>query len=484
MTVATLTEPTYLWVPDYSVTIGDEVADLCAQAGYVPDPEQRLVLDAIFARRGNQSACFEVGVVAPRQNMKTGTFKMAALGFTFIMDQPLVVWSAHEFDTSAEDHRTLSELIQGAPFLDRRIKRIYEGNGNESIVLKGGQRILFKARTKVKGRGLAAPKLVLDEAFALEAAHLGSLMPLMSVQPDPQILYGSSAGHVKSEILRRLRDRGRAGRSDRLFYAEWAAVLDDCQDERCEHEVGTPGCEFDNRERWREANSLLGKTRVDGTGLTYAYVQDERQSMPPHEFGRERLGIWDEPEGTEAAFGKGKWESAAGSDRPDDLKLGALAIAASWDLSWAAIGGAGHADGIMHIKPLAHQPGDTWVVDDVKALQDEHGVKVVIDEKGPAASLIPDLREAGIDLHVATLADVLDAFDGMYKGVRSRVVQHANYPELNAAASSAVPRSVGDRRAWGRKQSESDISTLESVTLAAWWAANHQESSEPLVAWV
>jgi hypothetical protein len=488
LTVETLTlvPPAFSHVPDYHHSLGDEVVDLAATAGMIADPEQRLILDLIFARdRFGRSQCFEVVVIAPRQNLKTGAFKMAALGWLFITQEDLVIWSAHEFQTSSEDRRKLGSLAEETPWLDSRVKQIYEGNNYQAIELKTGQRLIFRARTLTGGRGLSGNKTVLDEGFALQPAHMGTLMPTLSAMPDPQLVYGSSACHANSVVLRKLRDRGRAGRSARIGFLEWAAMIGDCADERCEHEFGTvEGCEYDNRERWAEANSLLGRRRANGTGLTEEFIQAERESMTAHEFGRERLGVHDEPEGTEAAFGKGKWESCAGSDRPEDLRLGGLAIASSWDLSWSAIGAAGHMDGLMHIKPLAHKPGDDWVVEDAKALQAEHGVKVVIDEKGPAASLIPDLREADVDLHVADLSDACDAFDGLWKGVRGRGVRHGNYPELNTAAAAAIPRNVGDRRTWGRKQSDSDISCMEGVTLAAWWAANHQESDEPLVAWV
>lgn len=481
-----LVEPTYAWVPDYSSTLGDEAADLGTLAGLEPDPEQRLILDAIFARNSGKCAFFEVGVVAPRQNLKTGAFKIAALTWLYILDEPLIVWSAHEFDTSQEDHRSLGRIIRDCPYLDRRIKRIYEGNGDESIELMGGQRLLFKARTKVKGRGLTGNKIVLDEAFALQPAHLGSLMPTLSVQPDPQLVYGSSAGHTSSAQLRRIRDRGRGRKSGRLAYLEWAAILGDCEDERCEHEYGAIGCEYDKIEHWAQANTLLGKTRANGTGLTVEYVQAEREAMPPHEFGRERLGIWDAPEGTAAAFGEeGRWERCGGDDRPANLEVGALSVGVSYDLNWGAIGAAGHLDGLMHVKPLAHRSGTGWIVEDAKTLQDEHGgVKVLIDERGPAADLIPDLREADVDLYVMTTGDVLDSCAEFYKAVRAQGLRHGNYPELDAAAAAAVARPVGDRWAWGRKKSTSDISTLETVTFAAWWAAHHQESADPLVAWV
>jgi hypothetical protein len=74
------------------------------------------------------------------------------------------------------------------------VKRIYNGNGEERIEMNGGARLLFKARTKTGGRGLTGDKVILDEAFALQPGHMGALLPTLSVRPDPQVLYGSSAG--------------------------------------------------------------------------------------------------------------------------------------------------------------------------------------------------------------------------------------------------------------------------------------------------
>jgi len=54
--------------------------------------------------------------------------------------------------------------------------------------------------------------------------------------------------------------------------------------------------------------------------------------------------------------------------------------------------------------------------------------------------------------------------------VQERRLRHASYPELEGAARAAVKRMVGDRWAWGRKQSDADISTLEAATFASWVA--------------
>lgn len=469
MTVAALplVEPAYRTGPEYTETLGAEVADLAALAGFAPDPEQRLGLDLLFAlnRRG-MSAAFEFAVVCSRQNLKTGLFKQAALGWLFLTDQRLVVWSAHEFSTAKEAHRDMAALIEGCPYLEKRLKNIYYGAGSEAIELLSGQRLIFKARTSSGGRGLSGAKVVLDEAFALRQDHMAALVPTLSVQPDPQIIYGSSAGLSGSEVLRGVRDRGRAGSSPRLAYLEWSSPQGGCELERCTHEVGTEGCALDDVGNWRSANPLLGRTRENGTGLSEEYVLAERQALAPLEFARERLGWWDEP-GFADTFGHGRWEACSG-DGPAGLPVGALGIAVSMDLTRSAVVAAAQDGDLVHVKPLQHGPGTGWLVARTKELQDLHGVDVVVDGRGPAAVLIPPLQRAGVRLRIAETPNVLDACAGIFDLVREQHLRHANYPELNDAVAGAVKRTVGERWAWGRKASSTDISTLEAATLAAW----------------
>ena len=467
--VLQLVEPAYQAAPQFTQTLGPEVAGLADLAGFAPDPEQRLVLDLIFAldrSDPNLSAAFETGVIASRQNLKTGVFKQAALGWLFITDQRLVVWSAHEFSTALEALRDMAALIEGCHYLSRRLKRVLYANGQESIELMTGQRLLFKARTRSGGRGLSGDKVVLDEAFALTADHMGSLLPALSAMPDPQVVYGSSAGKVGSDVLRRVRDRGRAGTSPRLAYLEWSAPPGGCAEERCSHEVGVPGCALDDRTNWHRANPLLGRTRANGTGLTIETLQSERDALPPAEFARERLGWWDEP-GTAEAFGAGRWENVGVTEVPRG-KLGALAVACSFEQTHSCIGAAGLAGQRLLVKPLIHGRGTTWVASEAAALQRRHHVQVVVDTRGPAASLIPELEAAGVTVTPLGTSEVLDACANVHRAVQEEALAHGNYPELNAAVAGAVKRPVGDRWAWGRKQSTSDISPLEAVTLAAW----------------
>jgi hypothetical protein len=274
-------------------------------AGFPPDPEQELALDALFGIDGDgRSVAFEFAIVAARQNIKTGLLKQAALGWLFITDQPLIVWSAHEMDATREAFRDLTNLIENCRPLAKRLESgptngVFRGSGQEAIALAPskdcpyGQRLKFKARTHSGGRGLTGNKVILDEGFALQDSHMGSLLPTLSAVPDPQVAVGSSACKPDSTVLRRLVERGRSANAEkrrRLGYMEFCAPEDSCEHENCPHYVGFPGCAMDKREYIVMANPQAGKR------ITWEYLEGERDSLDPAEFGRERLGWHDKPD--------------------------------------------------------------------------------------------------------------------------------------------------------------------------------------------
>jgi hypothetical protein len=200
------------WRPQKVLTYGPEVADVNADAGFAPDPQQELGLDLIFAvGEDGRPLTFEFCVICCRQNLKTGLFKQTAVGWIVVLEEPDVVWSAHEMSTTRDAQNELADLFR-SPTLERwmlpqKNEGIYTENGEERLELRDPEtgevhKIWFKARTASGGRGLARGKLILDEAFALQAAMVGSLMPIMLTKPRAQVVYGSSAGKADSEVLR------------------------------------------------------------------------------------------------------------------------------------------------------------------------------------------------------------------------------------------------------------------------------------------
>lgn len=117
------------------------------------------------------------------------------------------------------------------------------------------------------------------------------------------------------------------------------------------------------------------------------------------------------------------------------------------------------------------------MIDAAREVQATTSLPVVVDERGPASDLIGPLRDAGVHVRTVDTGEVLDACQLVRKLVDDRLLAHQGYDELNAAVAAAVWRTVGDRQALGRKQSDGDISPLEAVTLAAWAARWPQQSA-------
>ena len=451
--------PAFLATVDYGVSRGPDVAEMCGLAGFGPDPEQRLILDQVFAELPDgRPAAFESTILAPRQNLKTGGLKQIALGWLFLLDAPLVVWSAHEFRTTQEAFRDLVEIIEGTPMFARRVLTISRGNGDEAIILKSGARCMFRARTRSGGRGLTAPKLILDEGFALKSEHVGSLLPTLAAMRDAQVVTASSACKVDSEILRDDVERGRSGGGPRQFYIEFADPRPgECATEDCDHNRKAEGCAADDMDRLAAANPALGRRIMPDTLLAL------RRKMPPEEFVREFLGWHDEPAKTTSELTVDRWTSAHTDEAPRGLLRLALDVAPSHGWSSLVLCGGG----VLEL--VDRRRGSGWVPDRVVDLCARHAIDVVtLDPAGPAGALIPDLEVAGVRLDLLDGRSSVQACSALVESIRSGRVQVRAAEAFTEAVAGAVPRKVGDGWKWSRVGSDVDISPLVAATWAAW----------------
>jgi hypothetical protein len=140
------------------------------------------------------------------------------------------------------------------------------------------------------------------------------------------------------------------------------------------------------------------------------------------------------------------------------------------------------ADGLGHAELIDYRSGTPdWIVDrlvELKAKRDP--VAIVLDAKGPAASLLLELEKRGIrvpkkadkpkrgDLAVAAFNDVAGACGQFADAVRQKKIRHRDQIQLNVALAGARSRPLGDAWAWARKAADVDISPLVAVTLARW----------------
>jgi phage terminase large subunit-like protein len=435
-------------VPEFGSTSGAAVVEIAAMAGLVLDPWQQLVLDGMFAERpdGKLSA-FEVGLIVSRQNGKGSILEAAELGWLFLFGEPLILHSAHEFKTSSEAFLRIKSLIEGCDDLLRQCKKPRTSHGEESIELLTGQRLRFVARSSGSGRGFTGHKVVLDEAYALQPRHMAALLPTLSAVPNPQIVYTSSAGMLDSEVLNRLCDRGEAGTSARLAYYEWSA---------------DPKADFDDRAAWAQANPALGYR------ISEEFIEAERDAMPDAEFGRERLGIREDP----SRGGPISLDTWAALTDPESQALDpvAFAVDVSPDRAWSSISSAGlRADGAVHPEVVDRRPGTDWVVRRLKELSTWSPCATVVDAGAAAGSLLPDLAEAGIEVlspTVKQLGQATGAFIDLANA--DGKLRHLGQQSMLDALAGARLRPLGDAFAWDRRHSSVDITPLVSATLAVW----------------
>lgn len=471
-------EPRVSCVPPYISSSGQEAIELCEMAGLYLDPWQQMVLAESLGERPNGKwSAFEVGLVCSRQNGKNEILLARELVGLFLLDERLIVHSAHEFATASEHHVRIAALIEGAPHLRGQLKGIKYANGKESIELKGGQRLVFKARSKGSGRGFTADLVVLDEAMDISEAAHGVILPTLSARPNPQVWYAGSAvdrwSHDNGVVFARVRERGHRGDDPALAYFEWSV---DARDP-----MAVDSALARDPEAWAEANPGLG------IRISSEHVEREQRSMDARTFAVERLGVGDWPatddgEGGWAVIGEEPWTACAdiASVVRDPV---CFAVDVTPDRSRSSIGVAGlRSDGRSHVEVVEHSRGTGWVVARLKELVESHDCNaVVLDGSGPAASLLPDLAVAEIEVMAVSSKEHGQACGQFFDGVDSAHVRHLGDPVLADAVKGAVKRSLGDAWAWSRKTSGVDISPLVAVTLAHWGAIDRPVRSNEAV---
>lgn len=465
--------PRVEWIPDYVSSAGVEAVELAAMAGLHLDPwQQHVLVHALGERPDGQWAAFEVGLCVARQNGKGSILEARELAGLFLLNERLIIHSAHQFDTSLEAFRRLLSLIEDTPDLSRRVKRVVRSHGEEGIELLSGQRIRFRTRTKGGGRGFSSDCLILDEAMIMPESTHAALMPTLSARPNPQMwLTGSAVDqlvHDDGVVFARMRERGHRGQDPAMAWFEWSA------------DAATPAELMDaaDLDQWAAANPGLG-IRID-----VEHVGNEFRSMDPRSFAVERLGVgdWPRTDGTgDHVISLEEWQ-----ELEDPASTPVAPVVFSFDVTpdraRASIAACSkRADGLMHVELVDRRQGTGWLVAELARLHTEHKpVAVMCDGVGPAASLIYECVTAGVPVQSVNTQEHAQACGLLFDYVQRQTLRHRGQPELAAAIKGAVRRPLGDAWAWSRKSSSTDISPLVAITLGVFGVDRH---AAPWVGW-
>lgn len=449
-------QPTLLREPPDAVDwrLSDIAVDWAREvAGYLLDEWQAWLVRWTFARRADGLwAARDVGAEVPRQNGKNVWLEVVELVSVFEFGDRLITHSAHRADLSHEHFVEVKGRIEASDdLMDLMPARANRGfvtsHGLESIELKSGARILFKARANSSGRGPRPQKVVFDEALILEHGQIGAMVPGIAAQRNPQLLFASSPPKVNSPMLHSLRKRAAdPSPGDRLFYAAW------------NNPKGTP---VEDRDSWYRVNPSLGYGR-----MTEESLMANRNTMPEAEFLREHMGIpEDPPEEGDGIVAAAVWDALVDS-RSEVASHRCMALDVSPDLKWAAIGGAGRrADGLLHVETVHHEPRTNWVKAEVLRRWTATRVPIRIQRGAPAEAFVAPLRELGVEVVEVTAGEHAQALGQFLMAVNDGELRHLGQTSLTSALMAATVRPSGDVDLWARR-SASDISPLVAVTVA------------------
>ena len=187
-------------------------------------------------------------------------------------------------------------------------------------------------------------------------------------------------------------------------------------------------------------------------------------------FRRAYLNQWvlkEDPD-ADVVIGGDEWAALEGVEesRPDPV---VLAVEVADSRKWAHIGLAGkRTDGVTHVQVVRSDRGTGWVVDKVVELGEHKPLAVVVNPSGPAASLIPDLEAAGVEVTLIGGREEAAACGAFVDGVAQGAVRHGGQKLLAIAVGVARRRMRGSTWVWKSAEESTDIAPLRAVTLASY----------------
>lgn len=399
-----------------------------------------------------------VGVGVARQNGKT-TLVCARVAMQLLAPRSTVAYTAQDRNLARFKWAEHVDLLMATPFATK-VRRVDRVNGREQLVTVDGSRYLIVTPGEKAGRGLSLDLAVVDEAFAHEDLTLvGALAPTMAARRHAQLWVLSNAGTFRSGLWRHYTDLGRASVEDPtspMCWLEWAAADD---------------AEIVDPDAWSAANPTLD---LPG-GVTSVALRDAAATLDESTFRREHLNVW-----ADLSMIVGIDPVTWAACRDDDAVIGekiTLGIDVTPDRDRGALVAAGLVEDRIALEVIEASSDLERLVERTAEVAARWRTVVVVDRGSPAASMIPKLERAGVEVRLIAFPDLVRACGDFHDATVAGRVAHRGDFRLTDAVAAATKRRAGDAWVW-RRRGHGDISPLVAATLARW---GHVDAATVLV---
>jgi hypothetical protein len=442
------------------------VIDLMAKLGRPLDPWQAWIIErGLGQNRDPESGELEMaadtcGCWVSRQNGKGDVIMALEMGWLFLFGVPLITHSAHLYSTAAEGFQRIRGLVEdNETLLGKAIHRIWSANGKQGIELTQKYkraRLLFMAREGGQGLGFSTPKIILDEAQALDGDLMQTVLPTMSAQVDPQIwFFGTPPRHGRAWIYQ-IKESGERCEPGVAWFDYGIDYIDPNTPEFRET-VGT----YETNLR---TNPSMGVRRPNKTGVRQKAAEGELRKLGMTlRFAQERNGMWLPRERTadDHSIDPTIWgtRQAAKAEVPGDL---VIAFHVNARRSHATIMWAGKVGGYWRVGIAEHKPGVSWLLPRLAELKMKYApIAFTVDAR--SETTIEELKGIGIalpvdkerpkrgDLILPTMTDVATGFGLIVDAANGGTLLHHNEVPLNSAVS-APPRPLAGGSTFDHKQ--------------------------------
>ena len=449
-------EPSVRVAPKYEKTDGMRAAKILKVGGLILDPWQCMTLDDWLAfTPGQKWICKTCGGSVPRQNGKTGVVAGRAEAGMILYNET-VIYTAHLQKTATETFEEMAAFFD-SPNLRKYVKDIKTALGREQIILRGGAKVKFLARTRNGGRGQHGDLLIFDEAQELDSDAQASFLPAISASLNPQTIYVGTPPDPNADgtVFRGIRQKAIDGKTKSTAWFEFS--------------VDSIG-DVNDKERWAATNPALGRRILLST------IEGECEQMDADTFARERLGWWSpvQEERADLAIDGKAWLKCKSSELKPEGKT-AYGIKFSPDGSEVCLCGAViPPSGVARISLIERKPtglGTQWLADWLNerytkascvVIDGKNGVDVLVDKiagtwKYKGSVIRPSAKDV-----IAAVSLVVDSIN------EKKLTWYERQEALNASAITSIKRPIGGGWGFGGD----DSAPIEACALALWGAKN------------